>query len=521
MKKLITAMVFLCFIAGTAFSQETTNPVPQMDEAVRTLARSVHAKLAEKRADKVAIGQFTYQNNNTTFSSFWVNQLINELVNITGRNYTILSGPAAHGAADAEWTITGEINVAGDTIRVFTRLIRNQDRAIEGSFISNFQRSDQINSMLVSLGNAGSSSGSGTGVSGTDIFEPDSWESPVPYTIGSSQNTPVMNRYITEEDEDYFLLVPASSGRLTAETTGSMDTYMYLYNYDTEEELERDDDGGQSYNARITYNVRAGTRYLALVRGYSSSTTGAYGFRAYMIVREGASSFDSPISYEIGNGEDNVTSVRRTLESGSEDYFLLVPERDGRLTIETTGRTDTYMELYDADEELIAENDDGGQGTNALIRQNVRAGNRYVAMVRGYSSSSTGSYNFRAFFPGAGIPGPDEYEPDDEPELAKLIEIGTPQTRTFHSADDVDWVRFEVTSSGRYVINARGENNNRLDTYLELFDSNLNLIAEDDDGGDALSARISRNLGRGTYYVKVFCLNEPDQTYTLSVDESR
>jgi len=508
MKRKFTLILFF-FVLNTVFSQTAESPVVQMDEAVRSLARDIHVKLAEKRAERIAISQFVYNNGNITpLGSYWSNQLIGELANISGRNYSIISG----GTNDAEWTISGEIVLAADIVRVYSRLIQSSNRAIEGSFQSSFQRNEQINSMIVSASGGGSSSSAGR-----DPYETDSWENPVSYTIGSSQTVPVMTRGITAGDEDFFLLVPDRNGRLTVETTGSIDTYMYLYNYDNEEELGNNDDAGQGSNARISYNVRAGTRYLAMVRGYTSSTSGSYGFRAYIIVREGASSWENPVSYEIGNGED---SVQRTLNAGDEEYFLLVPDRNGRLTIETTGRIDTYIELFDAESrDLLDENDDAGQNNNARIRYNVTAGNSYIAMVRGYSGSISGSYGFRAFFPGAGRLSSDQYEPDDDPSQAKIIETGTPQQRTFHSENDIDWVQFQVSRAGRYIINARGVNSNRLDTYIELFDGSMNSIAEDDDGGDSMSSRLSINLNNGTYFLKVWCIDEePNQAYALSVE---
>jgi hypothetical protein len=177
------------------------------------------------------------------------------------------------------------------------------------------------------------------------------------------------------------------------------------------------------------------------------------------------------------------------------------------------------MELYNAStRELLDENDDGGNSDNARIRYNVRSGERYIAMVRGYSSSVRGSYSFRAYFPSTGALAPDAYEPDDDPSQAKTFEIGVSQSRTFHSGDDVDWVQFRITRQGRYLIQAAGVNNNPLDTYIELFDNNMNLIGEDDDGGESLTARLSINLSAGVYYLKVWCLNdEPDQGYTLSI----
>jgi len=509
MKRFFVLISFFFIVIGAVFSQTAESPVPQMDEAVKTLARGIHAKLVEKRAEKILIGQFTYQDAMPPFSSYWVNQLVGELTNMTGRNYIVLSG-----GSDADWTITGEIVQAADIVRIYSRLIRTSDRAIEASFNSSFQRNEHINDMMAY---ASSSSSSSSG--GRDTREPDSWDTPVTFTIGSSANVPVMNRTITDGDEDFFLLVPDRSGRLTAETTGSMDTYMQLLNYDNGDELATNDDGGQGTNAKINYNVRSGTRYLAVVSGYGSSATGSYGFRAYMVTREGSSSLDNPISYEIGIGEDNAVSVSRNIQQGDEDYFLLIPDRDGRLTMETTGRLDTYMELHQADEEeLLDENDDGGQNENARIRYSVSAGVRYIVMVRGYSSRTSGSYGFRAYFQGASALSSDQYEPNDESSQATVIEIGTPQQHTFHSGNDVDWFRFQVRRAGSYTIQTKGVNSNRLDTYIELYDSNMNQIAEDDDGGNSLSSLLKQNLNSGAYFLKVWCLDEePDQAYTISI----
>jgi hypothetical protein len=508
MKKLVLFVPLFFFVINITFSQNAESSVTQMDSAVKNLARDVHAKLTERRAGKFLVGQFTFQNGMTPFGSYWANQLIEEITNITGRNYTVHSGETP----DAQWTITGEAIIVAGTVRIYSRLIRLSDRSIEAGFNSDFQLNEQINSMLVSAGSSSSA--------GWDSYEQDSWGSPVSYTIGSTQSSAVvMNRTLTEGDEDYFLLVPATDGRLTIETTGNMDTYLHLYNYETEEELSSDDDGGSGNNARIIYNVRAGTRYLAVVRGYSGSVNGSYGFRGYIFFREGAANWENPISVEIGNSEDAV-SIQRTLQADDEDYFLLIPQRDGRLTIETTGRIDTYMELYNGNSrDLLDENDDGGNSNNARIRHNVRAGERYIVMVRGYSSSVRGSYGFRAFFPNTGSSATDAFEPDDDPAQAKTIEPGTPQSRTFHSGDDVDWAQFRIERQGRYTIQAAGVNTNRLDTYIELFDNNMNLIAEDDDGGEGLSASLSINLSAGNYYLKVWCLNdEPDQGYILRIN---
>jgi len=397
--KRISPFALIFFLAANAvFSQ---SPVPQMDEAINALARELHYKLVQIKADRIAFGQFTYRDSITPFSSYWVNHLTGELTNMIGRQYSVLSGTHS----DAPFTVSGEIVQVADIVRVYARLVRTVERTaertehtIEASFYANFERNEHTNAMLVIESSRNGERSSVTG----DAYETDSMENPVTYEIGVDENAAVMNRTIhSGSDEDFFLLIPASSGRLVMETTGSIDTMMDFFIAGTEEHLESNDDGGTSLNARIRYEVEAGTRYIAKVTGYGS-TTGSYAFRAYL-----------------------------------------------------TPRVQT---------------------------------------------------------------APDEYEPDNESSAASLLLIGTPQQHNFHNENDVDWVRFQITQPGRYTIQTRGANSNRLDTYIELYNSNMNSIAEDDDGGEGLGSRLSQNLDAGLYYLKVWCLSdEPDQPYTISI----
>ena len=373
---------------GESGEQAAIAPASQMDSAVRILAEELNKKLIAGKAGKIAVGQFAYKGNAVPIGSYWINQLTGELANIPNRSYIVLSA----GVAGADWTITGEIiDTADGAVRFYTRLIRTEGRAIEASFHFDFERNEQIAALLVSEGSQGAS----------DTLEPDSFENPVEISINA--NAPIVIRALHSGDEDFFLLLPANDGSLIVETTGSTDTFMELYNADTRQKLAEDDDGGRGANARIRYNVQAGQRYIAKVRGYDGET-GAYGFRAYIHVR----------------------------------VYLI----------------------------------------------------------------------------------PDEYEPDNDAASAKQREIGIPQQHNFHlNTDDVDWVKFQITQPGRYTIRTRGVRSNRLDTYIELFDSDLNSIGKDDDGGDNVDSRLSLHLESGLYYLKVECLDEyPEQPYTISIE---
>ncbi len=68
----------------------------------------------------------------------------------------------------------------------------------------------------------------------------------------------------------YYAFVPLVSGAISVYSTGTLDTYGYLYN-SSKNELAHDDDSGDGNNFKITYNVTAGTLYYVRPCGYSSS----------------------------------------------------------------------------------------------------------------------------------------------------------------------------------------------------------------------------------------------------------
>ena len=75
-------------------------------------------------------------------------------------------------------------------------------------------------------------------------------------------------------DIDYFRVSVRSAGRLVAWTTGDTDTYGYIED-SSGNVLAEDDDGGADRNFRVSALVEPGTYYIR-VRGFSTSSTGAY-----------------------------------------------------------------------------------------------------------------------------------------------------------------------------------------------------------------------------------------------------
>ena len=97
----------------------------------------------------------------------------------------------------------------------------------------------------------------------------DTLEGATPVDLGSSTDGSLL-----EGDTDYFVVEMGSAGTLTAYTTGSTDTEGYILD-GSGNVLDRNDDGGEGWNFRVSAPVSVGTYYIR-VKGSFSSTTGDY-----------------------------------------------------------------------------------------------------------------------------------------------------------------------------------------------------------------------------------------------------
>lgn len=79
-----------------------------------------------------------------------------------------------------------------------------------------------------------------------------------------------------------------------------------------------------------------------------------------------------------------------------EDLYRFIVEAPGNYIVQTSGSTDVVLTLFgpNSTTDLVAENDDGGAGTNALISSTLQPGT-YYARVRHYNPAHTGEYRIQ------------------------------------------------------------------------------------------------------------------------------
>ncbi|MBA3493612.1 MAG: pre-peptidase C-terminal domain-containing protein [Gammaproteobacteria bacterium] len=104
----------------------------------------------------------------------------------------------------------------------------------------------------------------------------------------------------------------------------------------------------------------------------------------------------------------------------------------------------------------------------------------------------------------------------------QAVELGVnaaPAPATIGVPGEEDLFKFTVTSGGRHTIETDGQT----DVVMKLFgpNSQTSLIAEDDDGGVGLNARIVADIIPGQYFVPIRHFNKARGTGSYSIRVSR
>ncbi len=97
-------------------------------------------------------------------------------------------------------------------------------------------------------------------------------------------------------------------------------------------------------------------------------------------------------------------SVNLALQGTTFKKTMFAPLVSGNITLTTIGNIDTFAELYDANNKLLARSDDNGDNLNFSITYNVTAGQVYYLHVRGLTSSTNGTVQLSIL--GESVPTP-------------------------------------------------------------------------------------------------------------------
>ena len=172
------------------------------------------------------------------------------------------------------------------------------------------------------------------------------------------------------------------------------------------------------------------------------------------------------------------------LSEGGEVWYSVRTTQAGVLTVETDSSLDTYLEAYDAQRNLIAENDDGAGYPNARIELISQANTTYLFKVRAFSS---GNGPFRIFA---------------ATKPVTVLRSGSAVSGNIAAGESI-WYSVQTTQRGYLTVETSGST----DTILEAYDDAINYLAYDDDGAGYPNARIRIHVSPNKLYYFVLKSN--------------
>jgi len=195
--------------------------------------------------------------------------------------------------------------------------------------------------------------------------------------------------------------------------------------------------------------------------------------------------------------------IAAILREDDEHWYSVRVSEQCFVVVETSGdEVDTCLAVFDSSNNVIAEDDDGGEGVNARVEFYASPGMTYRLMATGYSSYDVGPY--RIWASQKPLPRPTE------------LRVGASHSGNLSEGGDF-WYRVIPSGSGFLVV----ETSSDMDTYLEAYDTSYKLIAYDDDGGDINNARLELFMESGkTYLIKLKTYGDWDSgPYTIRASQ--
>ena len=262
--------------------------------------------------------------------------------------------------------------------------------------------------------------------------------------------------------------------------------------------------------------VTPGQRYFVRVTG-DDGATGRYQLQVRQIADD-QPDLPSLAKTDLQLAQSTTGAVQF---DGDSDVFRFTADQSGDFIFQAkagSGKLDPRISIIDANGNELGFNDNGGQGTAALLGLTLESGQTVYVKVGGKPGGGSGNYEL--LVTSDRIADGDDYADTlrlalkEQSSLLSLADGSGSVEGSINRTDDIDLFRLVVPSNGRFeiLVKASGGLNPRLD----LLDATGRLVAGDDAGGQGVDAFISRVLtGGDQIFLKIQGLSDTIGGYSL------
>jgi hypothetical protein len=274
-------------------------------------------------------------------------------------------------------------------------------------------------------------------------------------------------------------------------TSNDFDAYLILADPFFSTLAHGDDISDANTNAQILLRIPYGGTYHILANAYAENDTGAYSLTlSFGDLSEGTPhsaslAFGRQVAGHLGDGD-------LTLADGTYyDEYILGGHVGQVITASMESPDiDTYLVLYDSDMNIIAEDDDGGAGTNSLLEYSLPEDGTYT-LAANQAFSSSGGYTLLL-------------SSSDSPFHLGQIVPGTLETGDLQmSFDDSYFDAYQFQGNPGQSFSFKMYSND-FDSYLLVYNPYFEVVIEIDDTStrntNAVLQEFTLDIA-GTYFV--------------------
>ena len=307
----------------------------------------------------------------------------------------------------------------------------------------------------------------------------------------------IVQGYVDSPDDvDYFRFAGDIQGHLSIHSTGNLDLMGELLVARVDEttgsvvwrDTMSDLDSGAGLNFAFDAPVHVGGAYFVVV-ATEDGQMGEYELVVSLDTVQGTA--DTPIGpatlVSIG------TVMRSRLTFGGDVHQFAIESQGGvgGLRIFSLGSTDVEATLLDADGEVLAFDDDGGDGMNFLLFVEDRSDTYYLRV--GVATGDGGDYEVAVTR--------QKLVPDESKTMSDAVDVGVgrPQWAWFGTNDGWDVFRLELPQPEDLQIGSEGPSA----MAGVLTDKEGRILASDQLSGESRNFRIRALLAAGEYFLFV------------------